>query len=222
VIRVLVVDAHALLRKAIASVTWLAGLEDVALEYDEAATQAEGLRALDRKPHAVIIDPVLGDPDDRRGMAIVRAAHARGIPVLVHTAQRLEDSIQRELASCNIPILTKSVDPIILNDMAVRRALGIDVPVDGSFDTLVRIASQIRGLPGRLSENIKKLLALAIFSALADAKGNKSAAAQLIGERRTYIDRWLAYLPRRPISQARPRVDESTAPISASIQAGRS
>jgi hypothetical protein len=203
-VRLLVVDMCEVMQRAIASVTWLPGLDDVIVEHILTGTQADGLRAFGAKPHAAIIDPVLGsDLYDRRGMAVVWAAHARGIPVIVHTSQRLEDPLQRDLADAKIPLLIKSVDSIILNDIAVRRALNRDESVDAPFDMLVRIGRLLRALPGRISHNVAQATALALVDAISDAAGNKTKGAQSLGENRHYADRALAWLPKRPLSHTR-------------------
>jgi DNA-binding NtrC family response regulator len=214
VICVLVADADPLNRRAIARVTQVPGLDEVVLAHREAETQAEALGVLcNEKVDVAIIDPVLGsDPSDRRGVIVVWTAYERGIPVIVHTAQRLEDPLQRELVDKKIPRLVKSVDPLMLNDIAARRALGIDKPVAPLYDALRRLANALRALSGerpklKLSEVLQQAAALAVSHALLEHLGNKSAAAKSLGEDRDYLRRRLADLPRDRSSGTRLRAD---------------
>jgi DNA-binding NtrC family response regulator len=196
VIRVLVLEPHAGLRKAITSVKRIPRFDDVAIESIEAETPCQALVALETlRPDVLIIEPALG-PDDCSGLHVIACADARKIPVLVHTSQRLADPIQAELAFLRIPVLVKAVDSVVLMQLAVLRALKADKPIDDIFDAFVRVAYYLRALPGSLADNIKTVVALAVDAAIKDHQGNKTAAAESLGVSRHYLNRILAWLPR--------------------------
>lgn len=201
VIRVLVLEPHAGLRKAIASVRSVPGFDHVAIEPIEAETICEALVAMDAAspPHVLIIEPALGgDPADRSALHVILSAQARHIPIIVHTSQRLADSIQTELALLHIPMLIKTVDSVALMQLAVLRALKADRPIGDVFDAFVRVACYLRALPGSVADNVKQVLALAVEDAVKEHRGNKTAAAESLGVDRNFVWRIVRnWLPQR-------------------------
>ncbi len=201
-VRALCVDYHDGMRAALMQSKRLESHSGVELEWDGAADVRTGLALLKKnQPHIVLAEMSLSDdPANRDGLYVAYAAYQQGAHVFVLTAHKLEDTLQSELYALGVPVFTKPFEPALLLRSILSAAIAPKhARMRASTYSLSPIASLLREVDGNVAELAKQLVAVCVADALAETKGNKSRAARLLQVDRGFIDRALAYLPRKTV-----------------------